>query len=396
MAYNFDEVVNRENTNSIKYDFAEENDKPKDILPLWLADMDFRAPDEVIDALVHASKHGIFGYTDIKEDYFKAVNHWYDSNFDWKTKRLWLVLTPGVVYAISMAIRTLTDENDSVMVQMPIYHPIFKTIEQNNRKLVNSSLHFENGKYTIDFNDFEQKIIDHKVKLFVLCSPHNPVGRVWTKEELTRIGDICLKYNVFVVSDEIHSDFVYGENHHTVFASIKPEFSEISVTCTAPMKTFNLAGLQVANIFIENKKICKAFQDECIKNGYINLNVMGLVACMAAYTYGRKWLDELISYLEGNLNFLIEYIRTKIPQIKVVEPEGTYLVWLDFRTFGLSEAKLEDLIVNGAKLWLNCGSVFGEGGQGFQRINIACPRSVLEKALIQLETAVKDMESQSK
>lgn len=388
MKYNFDEVVDRRNTDSIKYDFAKKLGKPEGVLPLWVADMDFRTPPCVIDALMDKSRHGIFGYSQTRNDYFDTLRNWFSKQFGWSIQPEWLVKTPGVVFAINTAIRALTDEGDAVLIQQPVYHPFSGAVLNNKRKLVVNRLVNSQGRYTIDFEDFEDKIVRSKVKLFILCSPHNPVGRVWTREELTRLGDICLKNRVIVISDEIHADFVYPGHRHLVFADIKPEFLENTITCTAPTKTFNLAGLQISNIFIPNTDIRHKFKKELSRIGYGDPGIMGIVACRAAYEGGYEWLMELREYLTGNLNFLRSFLQAKLPQIKLVEPEGTYLVWLDFRALGLDDNALDDLIVNRAGLWLDAGPKFGAGGEGFQRINIGCPRSTLEKALTQLENAV--------
>ena len=388
MSYNFDEVVNRKNTGSIKYDFAAERGMPEDILPLWVADMDFKTPQAVIDALVKTSEHGIYGYSDMKYDYFDTLRTWYSRRFNWETEASWLVKTPGVVYAIATAVRGLTEKGDAVLTQRPVYYPFTRCIEVNDRQLVNNPLICQSGRYTIDFEDFEQKIIDHNVKLFILCSPHNPVGRVWTREELTRMGDICLAHNVTVVSDEIHADFVYEGQTHTIFASIKPAFADISLTCTAPSKTFNLAGLQVSNIFIPNRSLRHAFKAEMERSGFSQVGLMGLVACQAAYAHGAEWLDALKQYLASNLSFIRVFLKENLPEVKLIEPEGTYLVWLDFRELGLSEDALENLIINNAKLWLDRGAMFGPEGEGFERFNIACPKVTLEKAFSQLKAAI--------
>lgn len=389
MSYNFDQIVNRTGTNSIKYDFAIERGMPADILPLWVADMDFPTAPAITEALVKAAKHGIFGYSESKSDYFEAVYHWYKDRFQWETKREWLIKTPGVVFAIAAAVRALTKEGDAVLIQQPVYYPFSYVIVKNNRKLINNPLVYENGAYRMDFEDFEDKLIKNKVKLFILCSPHNPVGRVWTKEELTKLGDLCMKHNVTVIADEIHSDFTYPGHTHTVFASIKEEFLMNSIICTAPSKTFNLAGLQVSNVFVANKDIRRKIRDEIDRTGYSQLNTMGLIACQAAYEKGADWLEELKVYLKGNLDYMRSFLEENIPQIKLVEPEGTYLVWLDCTALKVSEDKLEDLIINKAKLWLDRGTMFGEEGSGFQRVNIACPRLTLEKAMKQLAEAVK-------
>ena len=388
MSYNFDRIVDRNGTNSIKYDFTVEKGKPAGTLPLWVADMDFITAPAVTEALTKAVQHGIFGYSDSKSGYFESIQHWYQSRFNWTVEQEWLVKTPGVVYAIATAVRALTKEGDTVLIQQPVYYPFSDTILANHRKLINSALLYENGKYQIDFEDFEEKIVSNEVKLFILCSPHNPVGRVWKKEELVRLGDICVKHGVIVVSDEIHADFTYQGYQHTIFSSVKPEYLDNTILCTAPSKTFNLAGLQVSNIFIANKEIRRKFRKEIQKSGYSQLNAMGLIACQAAYENGAPWLDELKVYLEENLNFIRSFLEERLPQIKLVEPEGTYLVWLDFQEMKLTEEELEDLIVNKANLWLDRGTMFGMEGKGFQRINIACPRALLEKAFLQLEKAI--------
>ncbi len=377
----FDSIVDRKNSNSLKYDFAVERGKPEDILPLWVADMDFKAPRGVTDALVKAAEHGIFGYTEVKSDYYEAVSGWFERHFSWKPEETWLVKTPGVVFAIATAIRAFTKEGDAVLIQKPVYYPFSEVILTNNRKLVNSPLVYENGAYYIDFKDFEKKIAENKVRLFILCSPHNPVGRVWTKGELLRMGEICRKYGVLVVSDEIHCDFTYTGYTHTVFSTIQKEFREISIICTAPSKTFNLAGLQNSNIWIANELLRKEFIRALEASGYSQLNTMGLVAAKAAYEHGEAWLLELKEYLEENLTFVREFLQEKLPQVKLVEPQGTYLIWLDFRELGISDQEIKDRVVNQAGLWLDSGTMFGEEGEYFQRINIACPRSVLKEAM---------------
>ncbi|MDF2632295.1 MAG: aminotransferase [Caproiciproducens sp.] len=386
----FDHVIERKGTNSLKYDFAAERGKPEDALPLWVADMDFQVPPAVVEALVKSAQHGIFGYSESKQSYFDALQKWYSQNFGWEVQKEWLVKTPGVVYAICAAIRALTKKGDAVLIQQPVYYPFSESILKNDRALINNALIYHDGTYSIDFDDFEAKIVQNSVKLFVLCSPHNPVGRVWTKAELIRMGDICVKHDVLIVSDEIHADFVYRGYRHFVFADLKPEYLDRTITCTAPSKSFNLAGLQVSNIFIANRGIRYQFKEEITKSGYSQLNTLGLVTCEAAYEHGREWLDALKNYLAQNLEFTRGFLAEKLPQIKLIEPQGTYLIWLDFSGFGLDEQRLEDLLVNKAKLWLDSGTMFGPDGKGFERINIACPRSTLEKALTQLERAVKD------
>ena len=390
MGYDFDRIVERKGTNSLKYDFARERGKREDVLPLWVADMDFQTAPEILEQLKQAVEHGIYGYSEPKDGYFQAVQRWYDEHFGWHVEKSWLVKTPGVVFALAMAIKAFTEEGDAVLLQQPMYYPFSEVIHDNDRILINSPLKLTEGHYEIDFEDLEEKIEANSVKLFLLCSPHNPVGRVWREWELRKLGDICLRHGVLVVSDEIHSDFTYEGHVHHVFANLSPEISDITVTCTAPSKTFNLAGLQVSNIFISNGELRKQFKKAVDAAGYSQLNLMGLVACQAAYEKGEPWFKALKAYLAENLEFVRVYLKEHLPQISLVEPEGTYLIWLDFRRLGLTEAQREELIVNKAHLWLDSGAMFGPDGEGFERINIACPRAVLQKALEQLEKALKE------
>ena len=390
MKYDFDKVVDRHGTNCLKYDFAIERGKPADILPLWVADMDFQTAPAILERLEETVKHGIFGYSDGKEGYFAAVQNWYRERFGWETKPEWLVKTPGVVFALAAAVRAYTKEGDGVLLQQPVYYPFSEVITDNGRKIVNSPLKITDGYYTMDFDDLETKIVENKVKLFLLCSPHNPVGRVWSEEELRRVGEICLRHGVLVVSDEIHSDFTYGENIHHVFASLDEKYAAITTTCTAPSKTFNIAGLQISNIWISNPELRARFRAEVTAAGYSQVNLMGLVACQAAYETGEEWLKELKIYLEGNLDYVRTFLKENLPEIKLTEPEGTYLLWLDFKSLGMKEEQLKDLVENKAKLWLDSGAMFGPDGEGFERINIACPREILKQALTQLAESVHD------
>ncbi|HIU64544.1 MAG TPA: pyridoxal phosphate-dependent aminotransferase [Candidatus Avacidaminococcus intestinavium] len=382
--YDFDKITNRKGTNCLKYDFALERGKPANILPFWVADMDFPVPEAVIEALINRSKHGIFGYTDIKLDYLATLEKWFQLRHGWQIKKEALVMTPGVVFALAAAVRAFTKPGDAVLIQRPVYYPFSQVIEDNGRKLINNSLVEQAGRYTIDFVDFEQKIIEHKIKLFILCNPHNPVGRVWTKDELLKLGQICVKQGVVVVADEIHQEFTRLGHAHTVFAGLCAEFAEQTITCTAPSKTFNLAGLQISNIFIENARLRAKFMKAVERVGYSQPNALGVVAAQAAYADGGPWLDELKVYLELNLQKTQAFLVQHLPQVKLIEPEGTYLLWLDFSAYALATEVLEDKIVNEAGLWLDGGTMFGPEGSGFQRINMACPWSVLEKGLQRL------------
>lgn len=388
MPVDFDTVPNRRGTNCFKYDFAREMGMPEDVLPLWVADMDFQTAPAVLERLHTLAEHGIFGYTGVKDAYFSAVHNWYAQRFGWETQRSWLVTTPGVVFAIAIAIRAFTQKGDAILIQQPVYYPFANKVTENDRQLVVNPLVLKNGRYEMDFADMERKIVDYHVKMLLLCSPHNPVGRVWTKEELLRVGEICQKHGVLVVSDEIHADFTYAGHTHRVFASVKSEFADFTITCTAPSKTFNLAGLQNSNIFIPNRQLQHAYKKELSACGCGGTNCMGMAACQAAYEAGADWLEQLKQYLAGNLAYIRQFLREKLPDIALIEPEGTYLVWLDLRKLGLTEQQQRQLIVQDAKLWLDTGTLFGQGGEGFERINIACPRTTIEQAMQRLERAV--------
>lgn len=395
--YNFDKIINRKGTNCLKYDFAVERGKPAEVLPLWVADMDFQVSEEITKSLHAAVEHGIYGYTQPKDPYYNAIMNWMKKNHQWETKREWIMKTPGVVFALGAAVKAFTKPGDAVLIQNPVYYPFTNIIRDNDRRVIDNTLVYEKrvtegkSQYSIDYEDFERKIVQEHIKLFILCNPHNPVGRVWTREELQQLGEICLRHHVIVVSDEIHNDFVYPGFEHTVFANVDPRFAEFTVTCTAPSKTFNLAGLQISNIFISNETLREAFQKEIDKTGYDEPNALGAVACEAAYRGGQEWLDQLRAYLLENLNFLRAYLQEKLPQIHLVEPEGTYLVWLDCSELGISGKELDQFIVEKAGLWLDGGAMFGPSGADFQRVNIACPRATLELALDKLKAAVDNL-----
>lgn len=380
----FDTVIDRKGTRSLKYDFAVRRGKPKDVLPLWVADMDFQTSSYITEALEDMVKHGVFGYSESEEHYFGAVQNWMERHYNWHVKESWMTKTPGIVFALAMAVKAYTQENDTVLIQPPVYYPFKEVVEDNHRRLVNNTLVLGgDGTYTIDYEDFEKKIIEENVKLFILCNPHNPVGRVWTKEELERLGDICLKHGVFVVSDEIHADFVF-ERKHTVFSEVKEAYRDISMICTSPSKTFNIAGLQISNIFISNPEKATAFRRQVAAAGYSQVGLPGLVACEAAYRHGDEWLEGVLAYIKANAEFTRAYLQEHLPRVKMTKLEGTYLVWLDFRNYGLTDKELDEKILNQAGLWLDSGAVFGKCGEGFQRINIACPRKTLQQALDRL------------
>ena len=377
----FDRIIDRKNTRCLKYDFAVKRGMPEDVLPLWVADMDFETSSYIEDALTERVKEGIFGYSDVQTPYFEIIRDWMIRHHDWEPQEKWLIKTPGVVFALAMAVKAYTDPGDKVLLQQPVYYPFSEVITDNGREVVSNDLVLtEEGTYKIDFADFEQKIIANGIKLFLLCSPHNPVGRVWTREELETIGDICVKHGVTVVSDEIHNDFIW-EGTHTVFAGIKKEFADISVTCTSPSKTFNLASMLISNIFIPNQILRRKFRKEMDRAGISQLSVLGLVATEAAYAHGDEWYAAMKNYVRDNIAFARAYVEENLPGVRMIDTQGTYLIWLDFRQTGLTVEQLDHKIIYEAGLWLDSGKIFGKTGEGFERINVACPRAVLQEAL---------------
>ena len=382
--FDFDTITDRSNTNAIKYDLAEKRNKPLDAISLWVADMDFKTAPCIQKALAEKAAHGIYGYSRPDSRYYNALRNWFLTEHNFEIKDEWVVNTAGGSYAFATAIRALTEEGDAVLITRPVYYPFSNVINNQNRKLVNSALVLKNGHYEIDYEDFENKIISEKVKVFLFSSPHNPGGRVWTKKELEKISEICLKHNVIVISDEIHSDITFENHKHTVFASISDETRENSIICTAPSKTFNLAGLQFSNIIIPNEKLRSKFTKEMERTGYDEPSLMGIVAATAAYSEGKEWFEAAKAYIWKNILFAEKLVREKCPKIKVLKPEGSYLLWMDFSAFDLSDSQINDRILNKAKVWLDGGIMFGPEGKKFQRINCATPRAILEKALIQI------------
>ncbi len=388
MKYDFNKITDRHNTNAIKYDLAVARGKPADVLSLWVADMDFPTAPQILDALHAKVNHGIFGYSVPNESFYEAVKNWQKREHDFEVERRWIVTTPGVVFAIASAIKAFTKEGEAVIIQTPVYYPFKNMIEANKRKLVTSPLFEKDGKWYIDFEDFEKKIVENDVKLFILCSPHNPVGRVWSKDELTRLSEICLKHKVLVFADEIHNDFVFEGHKHTVFSTISKETALNSIISTSASKTFNLAGLQFSVNFIQNPLLKSKFHEERDKTGYDEPSLMGLVATQAAYEHGKEWLSALKKHLSSNLDFVRQFVSENLPKARLIEPEGTYLLWLDFSAYGYSDAELDDLIVNKAKVWLDRGTMFGKEGNCYQRINIATPLPLLKEALERISKAL--------
>lgn len=407
MDYNFDKIVNRKNTNSFKWDKLAARFGRDDIIPMWIADMEFETPIEVSKTIKERANHGVYGYTFRSEGYHDAIKNWVKKRHDWDIDSKWITFSPGIVPALSMCVNTFTKPGDKIITQTPVYPPFYSVIKQNGRIMIENELKFNNGRYTIDFEDLLCKInlkrnyftsnlmnnefkFDPSIKMLFLCNPHNPSGRVWTKDELLRIGEICLKNNILIASDDIHCDIVYKNNKYLPIASLSKELENISITCISPGKTFSLTGMATSAIIIPNEKLREEYNKTLETLELDGGNIFGALATEAAYKYGEKWLEELLKYLEDNLNFAVNYFETNIPQIKPVRPQGTYLLWLDCSDLGLKGIDLSDFFVNQAKIAVNPGASFGKNSKEFVRMNIACSRKVLEKALYQIEEAVKN------
>ena len=387
----FDEKIDRFGTGCTKFDSIPRNGYPMDTIPMWVADMDFRAPQCVQDALAEAVKFGIFGYSLPNESYFEAVRGWFERQHGWQVQREWMLHTPGSDTALAATVRAATNEGDAVLVMPPVYYPFYDVIRLNNRKLVESHLNYDNYRYTMNLGDLEEKIRDNDVKLLLLCNPHNPVGRVWKPEELQAVGALAEKYGLTVVSDELHSDFAFPGHPHTPFLKACPQLAEKTVVCTSPSKSFNLAGLRTSNIFIPGEELRAAFKAKLEAAAIREPNMLGFVACKAAYNGGEEWLKQCKAYMQENLRYVREFLQEKLPQIKLVEPEGTYVAWLDCTGLRLNKEQLDDLILHKAKIWLDTGSMFGACSALFQRVVLACPRSVVAEAMERLYDAVQEL-----
>lgn len=382
---NLDKIVNRKNTYSIKWDRFSQYDA----IPLWVADMDFESPKAVQEALSKRISHNIYGYTRISDEYYEAVIQWFKNRHGWAFEKDEVIYTPGVVTAIALAINAYTEEGDEVIIQPPVYFPFKKKVLESNRHLLENKLKLINNHYEFDFEDLEEKASGEKCKLLILCHPHNPVGRVWTKEELLKIGEICEKYNILVISDEIHCDLTYKNHTHKPYASLSKVMANHSITATAPSKTFNIAGLDVSNVIIKNKRLRTLYLKELNRYDLTRPNVLSMTAATAAYKEGEAWLDEIMEYIEDNYKYLKNYLKKNLPKVKINVPEGTFLVWLDFSSFNLEDEALQEKFAKDAKVILNMGHTFGEGGKKHARVNIACSRELLKKALELLSEAFK-------
>jgi len=404
MKHPFDAKVDRRGTNSLKWEFIQREGDPLHwehtdrcfgedrVLPMWVADMDFRCPEPVVKALVERAQQGIYGYTAPSDAFYESVVNWMMRRHRWEVKPRWICVTPGVVPALNMLVQSFVSPGDRVLIQPPVYYPFYSAIENNGGEVAANPLVYESGRYRMDFAELEEKTKDPRVKMAILCSPHNPVGRVWTRDELLRFGEICIENNVLVVSDEIHGDLIYKGHVFTPFATISPELAQHSVICTAPSKTFNLAGLQTSCIIVPNDKLRERFGNTLQRNGLALTGSFGVVALQAAYDHGAEWLEQALSYLQANLEYLEAYVAERIPQISFIQPEGTYLVWLDCRGLGLDQSGLRRLMMEKARVYLDEGVIFGPQGEGFERINIACPRSVLAEALDRIRNAIAGLQ----
>ena len=386
MIYDFSKILNRENTASVKYDLREKLFGNPNVVPMWVADMDFPTPDFIIKRIEQRLMHPILGYTFRDDDYNACISNWLSKRHGWNVEKQWLSFCPGIVAGLNHAVQAFTKNGDKVLIQTPVYHPFFYAVQQNGRRLVENLL-LNNGKrYNIDFKLFDKQL-RKGVKLFILCNPHNPVGRVWTLDELSRIAELCLKHKVLVIADEIHADLIFAPHKHIPFASLSDEVSNITITFGSASKTFNIAGLATAYAVISNEMNLKKYNLQLERNGANMGNVLGFEATKGAYSpQGEEWLMQLLDYLKGNVDFVRDFVSQKIPKIKLTEPEGTYLLWLDFRELGLNNKELTKILIQKVGVGFNTGEVFGENGSGFQRMNIACPRSIIEKVLNDLST----------
>ena len=390
MKYNFDEVIDRKNTDSMKWSasYLEQHFGSADCVPLWVADMDFRTAQPVIDAVTERAGHGIYGYALAGDEFYEAVIKWQKRRNGWEVKKEWIVFSPGVVPALWHIVRTFCSTGEKVILQSPVYYPFYKVIEDNGCQVINNRLINNGGRYEMNFEELERQAEDSSVKMMILCSPHNPVGRVWTKEELRRVSEICFANDVLLVSDEIHSDLVFRPNVHTPAASLSEELMMNTITCMAPSKTFNLAGVQVSDVIVPDRRLRRKLAGS-LKSAGVMPNVFGLAAQTAAYNEGEEWLEQLLEYLAGNLDVMENFITSELPEVKSRRPEGTYLAWLDFSGYGFTTEELQNRMKNKAGVALDDGYIFGDGGEPCQRINFACPRSVLIKAMERLRKGVE-------
>ena len=388
MKYDFDNPVSRENTSSVKYDLRTKVFGRSDVIPMWVADMDFRTPDFILEAIRNRIQHETLGYTLIPDSFYQAIMNWNYRRHGWQIRKEWISFSPGVVPALNLLVMALTKPGDKIIVQPPVYFPFFSAVKNHGRILVNNPLRYENGRYRMDFEQLSS-CMDDKASMLILSNPHNPTGNVWDKEVLLKVARRCLEKNIVMLSDEIHSDLIFPGSRHLPLASLSPSIASQTVTCMSPSKTFNLAGLSTSYLVIPDPELKKKY-DTVLEQVHVGAgNILGFVTLEAAYNEGEEWLGQLMAYLHDNLMFLTGFIQQHLPRIKIVKPEATYLVWLDCRELGMGKEELRNFMIHRARLGLSDGFLFGEEGEGFQRMNIACQQSVLEKALCQLRDALQ-------
>ncbi|MBN1822674.1 MAG: PatB family C-S lyase [Prolixibacteraceae bacterium] len=388
--YNFDEIVSREGTNSIKWDAREHIFGNKNVLPLWVADMDFRTPPFIVDAIKKRAEHEIYGYTFKNDSYYNAIIGWMKRRHNWEIKKGWISFSPGVVAGITYAIESFSKPGEGVVVQPPVYFPFFDSVKGTDRKMIENPLKLKNGRYYFDLKDLEKKV-DSNTKILLLCNPQNPGGMVWSKNELTELAQFCLENKILILSDEIHSDLAFSGFKHTPVASLSEEIADNTVTCMAPSKTFNIAGLASSILIIPDKRKWLSYE-RTTGVGHLGMgNIFGSVAMEAAYTFGDEWVDEMVQYLEKNYRFLENFFKKELPEVRVMKPEGTYLVWIDFRNYGMKDKELSAFLAQEANVGLNNGAKFGSGGDGWMRINIGCPQSILQEGLERIKNAFKNL-----
>ncbi|MBD8070500.1 MalY/PatB family protein [Bacillus sp. PS06] len=386
----FDQVIERRGTNSAKWDLTEKLFGSSDVLPMWVADMDFMAPEKVLSVIRERLDHGIFGYNVYPSELANSIQAWVHKRHGWDINESWLSYSPGVVTALAMAIGAFTNPGDKIMTLTPVYHPFFHVVERNGRQLITIQNKLVNEQYEIDFEQLEQ-ILTPDIKAFILCNPHNPGGKVWSKADLQRLGELCVRNGILILSDDIHSDIIVGDTPYTPLASISEEIKQQTLTFIAPTKTFNLAGIQASAVVIPNRRLKVKFDHHQGNQGLAGLNTFGMVGMEAAYRYGEEWFDQFIAYLKGNISRLQEFIQEELPSIRMIQPDATYLVWLDCRNLGLTDKELEQLLLKKGKIGLESGPKYGPGGEGFVRINLACPRATLEEGLVRLKTAFEGL-----
>ena len=390
MKYNFDEIIDRSGTNSSKWEpeVLKELFGEPDLMPFWVADMDFKVAEPIVEAIVKAAQHGIYGYSNRPASYYQAIIDWTERRFGWKLEKEWIEYTPGIVPAVNYAIQAFCMPGDNVLIQQPVYYPFANAINNNGCHVVSNDLIFDGEKYNMDIKDLEEKLKDPKTTMMILCSPHNPVSRIWSREELKKVAQLCLENEVLLISDEIHNDLVFSGYKHTIFGLVGDEYLNNLIVCTAPSKTFNMAGMQSSNVIIPNSSLMRRFRRVLERNSIGSQNPLSIVSLEAAYKHGEEWLEQLLEYLEGNIKFIDEYLKNNIPKARMIKPQATYLAWIDFSAYVDEGSKIEELMAKKGKIAMDGGTWFGSQGAGFMRLNFACPRELLRQGLDRMKLAI--------